>query len=182
MFWRDDEPLAYQNATGIGLIFAKALALNGAHKVYITGRRTDILEAAAKESPHGNIVPITGDVTSKESLLSIAERIRSDVGYLNLVVANAGTTGSGPRVGAPSWRPPMSLKEYQAAQLEPSMESWDECWRTNVTGAWFTIMTCLDLLDEGNKKGSFGPLGISSQVVITGSLAGFNRGYGSGYA
>jgi NADP-dependent 3-hydroxy acid dehydrogenase YdfG len=84
-------------------MFAKALALNGAKKVYITGRRTEVLEKAAKESPHGNIIPLPGDVSSKESLLEIAEHVRKEDGYLNLLIANAGAGGPGPhQVGSAS--------------------------------------------------------------------------------
>lgn len=36
--------------TGIGLIIAKALEANGAKKVFITGRRQDRLDAAAKQA------------------------------------------------------------------------------------------------------------------------------------
>jgi NAD(P)-dependent dehydrogenase (short-subunit alcohol dehydrogenase family) len=164
------------------LIIAKTLALNGAHKVYITGRNAKTLETAAKESPHGNIIPISGDVTSKESLKSIAEKIRSEVGYLNLLVANAGTTGPGPRFAAPADRPPMSVHDFQAAVLEPSVEDWDDCFRVNVTGAWFSVMTNLDLLAAANKTSPYGQRGIKSQVIITSSIAAFNRGAGSGFA
>ena len=48
--------------TGIGLMVAKALALNGAAKVYILGRRLEKLEEAAKQSPHGNMIPLQCDV------------------------------------------------------------------------------------------------------------------------
>lgn len=46
-------------------MMTKALALNGVNKVYIIGRRKEVIEAAAKESSQGNIIPIVGDVTSK---------------------------------------------------------------------------------------------------------------------
>jgi len=167
---------------GIGLIIAKALALNGAHKVYITGRNAETLETAAKESPHGNIISIPGDVTSKASLKLVAEKIKSEVGYLNLLVANAGTTGPGPRFAAPADRPPMSVHEFQAAALEASVEEWDECFRVNVTGAWLSVMAHLDLLAAANEKSPYGQRGIKSQVIITSSIAAFNRGAGSGFA
>ena len=48
--------------TGVGLMMAKALALNGAAKVYILGRRLAKLQEAAAQSPHGNIIPIACDV------------------------------------------------------------------------------------------------------------------------
>jgi len=37
-------------STGIGFMIAKALDANGAEKVYIVGRRREILEAAAREA------------------------------------------------------------------------------------------------------------------------------------
>lgn len=47
-------------------MMAKALAVNGAKKVYILGRRADALEKAASE--HSAVVPLQCDITSKESL------------------------------------------------------------------------------------------------------------------
>ena len=74
-------------------MMAKALAMNGAAKVYIVGRRLDKLQTAAKESPYDNIIPLQGDVTSKESLESIAKQVKKETGYINLLVCNSGTTG-----------------------------------------------------------------------------------------
>jgi len=67
-------------------MMTKAFANNGAAKVYIVGRRREKLEEAAKTSSHGNIIPIVGDVTSKESLCEVAEQIKKDVGYVNLLI------------------------------------------------------------------------------------------------
>lgn len=39
--------------SGLGAMMAKALALNGASKVYIIGRRKEKLDEVAKTSPHG---------------------------------------------------------------------------------------------------------------------------------
>lgn len=162
--------------------FAKALALNGAQKVYIVGRSAKTLEDAAKCSPHGNIIPVQGDATAKEDLKRIAERIRNEVGYVNFIFANAGAVGPGPRYQAPSERGPMDIKKYQAEALEIAMEEWDACLRLNVTGVWFTIVACLDLLAEGNNRGPYSDQGIKSQVLINSSVSGFMRGYGSGFA
>jgi short-subunit dehydrogenase involved in D-alanine esterification of teichoic acids len=59
--------------TGLGLVTAAALAENGA-RVYITGRRAEVLEQAAKSaSPkhgRGSIIPVQADVSTKEGILS----------------------------------------------------------------------------------------------------------------
>lgn len=69
----DADDVVTGGGTGLGLVTAAALAENGA-KVYITGRRKDVLEAAAKEaspkSGPGKIIPIQADVATKEGIQS----------------------------------------------------------------------------------------------------------------
>ena len=72
-------------------MMAKALAVNGAKKVYILGRRADALEKAASEHPA--VVPLQCDITSKESLQNAVDRITTEVGYINVVIANSGVLG-----------------------------------------------------------------------------------------
>jgi NAD(P)-dependent dehydrogenase (short-subunit alcohol dehydrogenase family) len=83
--------------TGIGLMATQALAANGA-KVYITGRRVEALENAAKEhqpaSGGGQIIPIGPcDVTKKEDLQRLVEDISKKEEYIHLLVCNAGVSG-----------------------------------------------------------------------------------------
>lgn len=68
----------------------KAFAIKGGSKVFIVGRRKEKLEEAAKVSPHGNIKPIVGEVTSKESLLDVAEQVRNKAGQVNFLCFNNG--------------------------------------------------------------------------------------------
>ena len=91
----------------------KAFALNGAAKVYIVGRRKEKLDEAAQLSPD-NIIPIVGDVTSKQSLIDIAAQVKQDAGYVNLLICNSGTMPPG--VGAkPS---EASVQEYAQAAMQ----------------------------------------------------------------
>ena len=66
--------------TGLGLVTAAVLAENGA-KVYITGRRLQVLQDAAKmaqpSTGKGSIVPIQADVATKEGILSKSESFAS---------------------------------------------------------------------------------------------------------
>lgn len=71
-------------------MMTKAFALNGASKVFVVGRRKEKLEEAAKVSPYGNIIPVVGDVTSKESLLEVANTVRQEAGHVNFLCCNSG--------------------------------------------------------------------------------------------
>lgn len=65
--------------SGIGLMATQALAVNGA-KVYIIGRTKEKLDKVAevygKDVP-GQIIPLQGDITSKESISKIVKEIES---------------------------------------------------------------------------------------------------------
>jgi len=162
--------------TGIGLMMAKALADGGAAKVYIVGRRTEVLQAAAASIGKPTVVvPLYCDVTSKVSLESVADVIANDAGYLNLLVCNAGV--SGPYVVSPTAGE--SAKDWAARSLAHGVDEYTDTFRLNTVSVWYTAMACLDLLDRGNKKGN---MGWSSQVVVTSSIAGFNKKSTGGFA
>lgn len=159
---------------------ARALAFNGAKAVYIVGRRLDVLETAAQEHP--SLIPLQCDVTKKEDLQSVVDRIASDIGYVNLVVANSGSIGPPVR-----FNPAFSLEEtHKTMFTDFSMEDMNDVLSLNVTGAFFTMTAFLPLLDAGNKnavKGGFGkPIkegsdvpSIQSQVIFTTSISAFSR-------
>ena len=161
--------------SGVGLMMTQALALNGAHKVYIVGRRKEVLEAAAKESPHGNIIPILGDVTSKDTLQSIASQIEKEVGYINVLIANSG-------IGGPqslSLTPQTSLEEYHSTLWNQSFDEYTQTFAVNTSAVFFCIIAFLKLLDAGNNRGNVEQ---KSQVIATSSIGGFNRRAKAGYA
>ena len=161
--------------SGIGLMMTKALALNGAYKVYIIGRRREVLEAAAKESPHGNIIPIVGDVTSKDTLQSIVSHIEKEVGYINVLIANSGI--GGPQ--STSITPETSLEDYQSVLWDQPFDEYTKTFAVNTSAVFFCIVAFLKLLDAGNKKGNVEQ---KSQVIATGSIGGFNRKVPGGWA
>jgi short-subunit dehydrogenase len=72
---------------GLGQAIARALARRGA-SVVLTGRRTDVLEPLAAETG-GRAVAC--DLSDRESLL----RLVDEAGPVDVLVANAGTPGSG---------------------------------------------------------------------------------------
>ncbi|KAL3421774.1 short chain dehydrogenase [Phlyctema vagabunda] len=162
--------------SGIGLMMTRALALNGAHRVYIVGRRKDVLEQAAASVTTSNVIPLVGDVTSKEDLQRIVAHITSDVGYINVLIANSGILG--PQAASPI-TPSMTLAEFQQAFAETSFEDYTQTFKVNVVAVWYTVVAFLGLLDAGNKKGNVAQ---KSQVIATSSIAGYNRAVPGGYS
>ncbi|CZR52278.1 related to gluconate 5-dehydrogenase [Phialocephala subalpina] len=101
--------------SGLGLYVAKALDANGAKAVYIIGRREETLKKAAAQGVNGTIIPIVGDVTSKDSLSSIAERIQKEQGFINVLFANSGIIGVDiSKTSLPKDRKP-TIKEFKDA-------------------------------------------------------------------
>lgn len=148
-------------------MIVKALIDNGADKVYVMGRRKDVLQKA-RESLGPKVAVIVGDVSKKEDVVAAAAVVRDQVGYLNLLVCNAGILG--PRVPAPS--DSMSIEEFAASCLEIPTEEYTKTFEINTTAAWYTTMAFLTLLDAGNKKGNVSQ---SSQVITISSIAAFNK-------
>lgn len=165
---------------GIGFMIAKALAQNGAERVYIVGRRADVLESAAQKIRPGIVVPLPGDVTDLESLLQMAEKVKSESGYLNLLVANAGIMGPRPVKNGPN-EPTPSLSEYRAHALKTPMEDFTNTYNVNTTAVYYTTLAFLELLGEGNEVGNM-RAGIRSQVIATSSIGGFSRLRGASFA
>lgn len=147
-------------------MMTKALAANGAKKVYIVGRRKERLEEAAATNP-SVIVPVVGDVTSKDTLKAIASRVESETGYINLLVCNSGAMG--PVSGVNNRE--VSIAEYAAAAMNQSWDAVNSTLNVNVTAVLFTAYAFLELLDKGNKI----PVAhkTKSQILVTGSIAGY---------
>lgn len=153
---------------GIGFMMAKALALNGATKVYIVGRRKEKLEAAAKISPH-NVIPIVGDVTSKDSLCNVAQQVQADAGCVNLLCCNSGVMSDPIKANSSK----ASVAEFAKAAMECDPDNWNRTFMTNFTATAFTAFAFLELLDAGNRKR--GDTGAQSQILITSSVAAYVR-------
>lgn len=124
-------------------MIAKALAVNGASKVYIVGRRLSVLEEAAKSIGSPAVIPLRCDVTSKLELEVAAARIQSEVGYVNLLVCNSGI--GGPYGIRP--KPEMTLDEYVDANLAADLEDYTKTFAVNATAVWYTTMYFLKLLE-----------------------------------
>ncbi|KAH9832236.1 NAD-P-binding protein [Rhodofomes roseus] len=163
--------------SGIGLMAATALENNGAI-VYIVGRRVEVLEKAIREcSKHGNMIPLQGDVTSKEELQTMVSIVKARHGYINLLVNNAGILlAQQPKL------PSRAQAADDITQLQSLLwntethDSFGKTFEVNVAALWFCTVAFLELLHEGNKRSlADGGSGVSSQVLTMSSLASLRK-------
>ncbi len=126
---------------GIGLQIAKDLAAHG-FTVLVGSRNLARGEVAAK-TIDGDARALQLDVTDQASIAAAAERIRKELGRLDVLVNNAAISHTGRLSGE-------TVEEYAAA-TRPSNVSLDEVrevWETNVFGALAVYQAMLPLLRE----------------------------------
>ena len=185
-------------------MMATALAENGASKVYIVGRHEDKLSSAATLHPryaclhetdlslvpplwrrlrlqptisdNHSIVPLPGDVTSQDSLQAAAERVRQEVGHIDLLVANAGMAGPGLK----GLNPRATPADFARSAWSTPMPEFDAVYQLNCTAVYYTILAFLGLLDAGNERRRPGEP--RSQVIATSSMVAFHRDPRYGFA
>jgi NAD(P)-dependent dehydrogenase (short-subunit alcohol dehydrogenase family) len=115
-------------SSGLGLATAKRLAREGA-TVYITGRRQEELDAAAREIGH-DARAIRGDISVPTDLDRIFATIADGSGRLDILFANAGS-GEFAALG--------SITEAH----------FDKYFGINVKGTLFTVQKALPLMRAG---------------------------------
>ena len=129
---------------GIGLQIARELAAEGL--TALVGSRDLARGQAAAKTIDGDARAIQLDVTEKASIAAAAERIRKELGRLDVLVNNAAISNTRKRPG-------QSVEEY-AQTTRPSNVSLEEMravWETNVFGALAVYQAVLPLLREATE-------------------------------
>jgi NAD(P)-dependent dehydrogenase (short-subunit alcohol dehydrogenase family) len=117
-------------SSGIGLATAKTFIEEGAARVYITGRRKAELDAALA-SLGERAVAVQSDVTKPKDLDRLYDRVKTEVGRIDAVFANAGYAAPAP-----------------LGQI--TEEHVDGLLNTNVKGAIWTVQKALPLMGPGS--------------------------------
>jgi len=164
---KDKVALITGGGSGIGLMAAQALSVNGA-KVYITGRTEEKLSRVAElynKNISGSIIPLVADITNKDSIRNLADEISKREGHLSILINNAGISSK-----------TQETEHEDASKLRASLfddpaatfEEWDDVFRTNVSALFFTTTAFLPLLQRGSER----ERGWSSTVINTTSISG----------
>lgn len=165
---------------------ARALAVNGASKVFVLGRREDALRETAAQAPSDIVIPVQCDVTSRKSLESAYSAVAAQSTHVDILFANSGIMGPKMRETPKSDGSVPSLSEVRDELFSIPMEEFTNVMDVNVTGAYYTALAFLPLLEAANKRRPAPQVGVMSaptaQVIITSSIAGFNRKVPFSYA
>ncbi|KAJ5546355.1 Short-chain dehydrogenase/reductase SDR [Penicillium frequentans] len=166
--------------SGLGRIITRSLAVNGVSKIFILGRREDALHETAAQAPEGIVIPVQCDVTSKDSLEAAYQAVAAQTTHVDILFANSGIMGPMMRSPQPKADGSLpSITEIRDELYNIPMADFTNVMNVNVTGAYYTVLAFLPLLEAANKRRAAPQQGVMSpptaQVVITGSLAGFNR-------
>lgn len=160
-------------------VITQALQSNGA-KVYITGRREDVLQQTAKmySTGPGSVHPLAGDISSKDETIRLATELESkEPDGINLLVNNAGIARDDEtkfsRNGQPDMKDAKAISEHF---LKAKEEQWADTMRTNVAAQYYMSMAFLPLLAKGGAKAP----GYSSQIVNVSSISGAMKGTSGG--
>lgn len=135
--------------TGIGLAFTAAIARNSAKKVFILGRRGDVLQKAVKSvgAPEGVVVPVICDITNPSAAAAAVKTVEQEIGYLDVLINNAGIIGPNHKDAYNA----TSIKELQAILLH-DWEGWEPTFATNTTAIIGMSASFLHLLQAANSR------------------------------
>lgn len=131
--------------SGIGAATARRFVAEGA-SVAIIGRREERLKELASELG-GGVVYVAADVSDQAAMNAAAQRIRAELGRVDLVVANAGVM-----LGAP----------FETADTA----EWDQMIATNLNGLLYTGRAFIDDLLAAAAEGK------QADLVHVGSIGG----------
>ena len=139
-------------SSGIGEATARTL-VNAGHKVVLTARRQDRLDALVKEFGDDNALAISADATDYNQQAKVVEQAIARFGRLDVAFANAG----------------IGISQSGTEKGDP--KEWQKVIDINVNGLLWTAHTTLPHLRQS--KGHF---------ILTSSVAGRDTHAGSIYS
>ncbi|KAJ7075866.1 hypothetical protein B0H15DRAFT_1007041 [Mycena belliarum] len=161
--------------TGIGLMIAQGLAAAGA-KVYISGRRKDVLEqvAASWDGQKGALIAVQMDVTDRESIMAAKTLIQEKEGKLHILVNNAGQVGpTSPFLNNPAAPERKDAESLGQALFNEPQSGWADIYAINTFSIFFVTTAFLGLLDTASRESTIP--GFTASVVNITSISGLTR-------
>ena len=122
--------------TGVGRAVANALAKAG-YSLVLAGRRKEPLDTVAGEvnAVGSQALAVPTDVTKRESVITLFEKVKSSFGRLDVLFNNAG-------MGAP----PVPLEDLP-------FETWQKVVATNLTGMFLCTQEAIKIMKSQKPRG-----------------------------
>ncbi|KAL8638749.1 MAG: hypothetical protein Q9228_004124, partial [Teloschistes exilis] len=158
-------------ATGIGLMAAQTLAVNGA-RVYMVGRTESKLRTAAEvhgKGIRGAIIPLVGDVADKEDIRRLVQEVEKKEEALHILINNAGIYSAAQH---PKGDNAIQARENLFDPPNATFENWTDVYRTNAASHYFVTTAFLPLLARGSEPKH---PGYQSCVINISSINGLIR-------
>lgn len=155
--------------TGLGLITAKALAENGA-RVYITGRRLEVLKKAESQVSNGGgaIIALEMDVTNKDSIRAGVAEISKREKCVHLLVNNAGVTCKHADIDQVRDADVEAISAHMFDTQE--YEDWSWPYAVNVASYYFCSAAFLPLLVRAREQ-----VPASGSIINISSISGVTK-------
>lgn len=149
---------------------AQAAFRTGAAKVYILGRRRDVLNQAAKslDDTLSKVVPLQCDVTSTDAVTAAAAQIEQQTGYIDVLVNNAGYSDKSSLVDITHAE---TVLEVQTDLLKAHSVTLNVL-NTNAASVLGVTAAFMDLLHKGNTRRGWPAAKLQQSDANTRSLKG----------
>jgi THO complex subunit 3 len=146
---------------GLGLAIASALYQNRARRIYLLGRRHDVLLDATNHLQNSPYQPestdiihsISCDVSDLDSMKAAAAQIKKDVGYVDVLINNAGVIG--PKNGQEIYK--SESIEQLADAMVSGWDGWQSAMAINTQAVIGVSATFLPLLEAANIRRGWTP-------------------------
>lgn len=137
--------LVFGGTSGLGKSISTGLAEAGADVVPVSRRAAEVAKMAAEIRALGKrTLELTADVTSREDIQKVIDRMVQEFGRIDILVNCAGTT-------------------KKIASLDLSDEDWNRVMDINLKGTWFTCQ----MVGRQMKKQQYG------RIINIASIGGF---------
>ncbi len=134
-FPRETAALVTGAGSGIGAATVRALHARGVRGFVLIDRDERSMEALSESLTDAQLLHCTHDVADEASWVDTVQRLRSSIGRLDLLVANAGVADAAPLT-------------------EMSFELWRRVLSVNLDGVFLTLKHGLSLMKAGQRGGA----------------------------
>ncbi|EKD02887.1 hypothetical protein A1Q2_02831 [Trichosporon asahii var. asahii CBS 8904] len=149
-----------------GWVAVATLAENGA-RVYISGRRGEVLKKAAElgkpTSGKGEIIPVEADCSTKDGIQKLVKAVSAKEKQLNVLINNHGVSMPKPNINVEQTPEALSKEMFENEEMDRFLQTY----QINTASYYFTAWAFLPLLSASKE-----PWGEPGSILNIASMSG----------